>query len=336
MKEAGTMEFKRLCLVFLAFSSALIGSVNADVKLHLCPPSRAYFSSLNAGDTFALDMMAEADPPGATMFVFTVAWTPGDCVEFVHPTSEGSSELAMTGFFPQSSPDSTRLSGIAPDWTSPEVAGSPGATPEIAVFTAPAANYTGPDSLARITFRKLSASYPTFNLADAKAAQYLGGSETTWLTVTYNVPYVNIDTGNAMMSGPMLSQATAVVVNIGGNDYRADVLADVWTLDIKAVTPELAPQSITVKALQNGSLLSSFTTTDFVRPAGWYRSAADHGENPADSNGDGSLTSLDLMMLAQAYGSSAGRTGYDFRCDYNADGVVNLTDLLIFGLSYRR
>ena len=323
------MERRRFHTVFLVliFWAFLAANGSAAVRLYLSPPGPDHFSSLNLGDTFALDIIAEADAPGVTMIVFTVSWSPVSSLNFVHPSSGGS--LTMTGFFPPTSFDS-RLSGIMPDFTSESSTGSSGSTPEIAVFTAPALDSVGPDSLASITFRKQSNSYPIFSLTGANA--YNSGS--TPVPVSYQSSYVNIDAGNGIMSGPMLSQANAVVVSIGGRDYQAEVAGNLWTLDIMAVAPSLNLQQVTIKAMQGGSLLNSVTIGRFIRSTGWYRSSTDHSERPADSDGDGDTDSADLSILARAYGSAAGEERYDFRCDYNMDGVVNLTDFLIYGLNY--
>ena len=315
-------------LLILVLSTVLIAGGSASVRLYLSPPAPAYFSSLNIGDTFTLEIIAEADAPGVTLVVFSAAWSPGGSAEFVHPMNGGS--LMMTGFFPSSS--ASRLSGIMPDSTSESSVGNSGSTPEIAVFTAPALNSAGPDSLARITFRKQSSSYPIFSLTNAKAYD----SNSSLASVTFRTPYVDTDTNNAMISGPMLTQATAAVVNIGGSDYQTSVAGDTWTLDISSVAPGLSLQQITIKAMQGGSILNSFAVSDFIRSPGWYISSTNHSEDPADSDGDGDTDSVDLMIMAQAYSASAGDDRYDFRSDYNADGVVNLTDLLIFGLNYNR
>jgi hypothetical protein len=361
------MRYRYFHVIFLAlvFSTALVVGGNADVNLYLCPPSPAYFSSLSIGDHFTIEVIAEADAPGVILFAFTVTWAPVDSVEFVRPEDndgdnnpddvldeadedpvdgvdndgdgaidEDPPELFMTGFFPPT--DSSRLSGIVPNWRTQEVMGSPGATPEIAVFTAslPPTNYTGPDSLAKVTFRKLSASQPTFSLTNATAEQYLSGTEAMTVPAIYRGAYVSIDVGSAQMSGAMLSQATSVVVAIGGNDYPAVVTGDTWTLDIKTTVPSLDAQPVTVEAMQNGDLLSSITIMGLIRSWGWYESEENHSEHPADSDGSGSTDFFDLVRLGQSYNTFAGVGRYDFRSDYNADGVVNLYDLLILVLKY--
>ncbi len=323
------MKCKYLSAI-LIFTVILIVNANAGVDLYLCPPSPAYFSSLNTGDNFTVEVIASAGSPGVTMITFTVTWTPQGSASFVRPISESSQELVMTGFFPQSSFD--RFSGIAPDWTSESATGSPGSTPAISVFTAPALNSTGPDSLARITFRKLSSSYPTFGLTGTSAAQ----SDSTWVPVIAHGTFADVDVSRAEISGVMLPQATSTVVSIGGRDYTANVTGNTWKLNIKTLSPSFAVQPITLKVMRSTSLLTSITIMDVVRSKGWYRDAANHSEHPGDGNGDGTVNALDLAGLALSYRSSAGSPGYDFRYDFNADGVVNLADLLVLGQHFGR
>ena len=325
------MGYKHSYIIFLVLvlSAVLVVSADAAVNLYLYPPSQDYFSSLNIGNNFTVEIVASVDDPGVTLFAFTVAWTPEVSVEFVHPVSENSSELVMTGFFPPT--DSNHLSETAPNWRSPAISGGSGATPEIVVFTAPAANYSGTDSLVRITFRKLSVSQPTFTLnVNATAAQRLGETESIWIPASPRTAYTKIDFGSAQMSGVMLPQATGAVVTVGGNDYPANVVGNKWALEIKTVLPGFVVQPVMVKFMQGDSLLTSVTTMEIIRSPGWFKSAENHGEPIGDSDGNGSKDLLDLVILAQSYRTSAGNIRYDFRCDYNADGVVNLADLLIF------
>ncbi len=330
------MRCKHSYIIFLAlvFLTVLATVGNAAVRLYLYPPSPGYFSSLNTGDSFTVEIIAEVDNPGVTLFTFLMTWAPGGSLEFVRPTGAGSQELAMTGFFPPSSFDFSRLSGIAPDGASDESVGSPGATPEITVYTAPAENYAGTDSLARITLRKLSSSYPSINLTNAKAVQHLGGSESTWVTVTTQMAYAGADAGQAVMSGIKPSQATSVVVNIDGRDYSANVTGDTWMLDIASVTPSLSVQPVTVKTMQGGTPLTSVTIMEVIRSPGWFENQGNHSEQPGDSDGDGDTDLTDLLKFGQSYNTFVGDSGYDFRCDYNADRSVNLFDLLILGLYY--
>jgi hypothetical protein len=314
----------------LIFSMILIVNANAGVDLYLCPPSPAYFSSLNTGDNFTMEVVARADSPGVTLITFTVTWTPGSSVSFARPTSESSQELVMTGFFPQSS--FNRFSGIAPDWTSESATGSPGSTPAISVFTAPALDRTDPDSLARITFRKLSSSYPTFRLTGTSAAQ----SDSTWVSVTAHTTFADVDVAGAEISGVLLPQTTSMVMSIGGMDYTADVTGNTWKLNIKTLRPSLAAQPINLKVMRSATLLTSLTIMDMVRSSGWYQDAGNHSEHPGDGNGDGTVDSSDLAGLGQSYGLSAGSPRYDFRYDFNADGVVNLADLLVLGRHFGR
>ena len=323
------MKCKYLFAV-LIFSMILTGNANAGVDLYLCPPSPAYFSSLNTGDNFTVEVVARADSPGVTLITFTVTWTPGSSASFVRPTSESSQELVMTGFFPQSS--FNRFSGIAPDWTSESATGSPGATPAISVFTAPALNSTGPDSLVRITFKKLSSFYPTFRLTGTSAAQ----SDSTWVSVTAHTTFVDVDVAGAEISGVLMPQTTSMVVNIGGMDYTADVTGNTWKLNIKTLRPSLAAQSINLKVMRSATLLTNLTIMDMVRSNGWYQDAGNHSEHPGDGNGDGTVNSSDLDGLGQSYGSLVGSPRYDLRYDFNADGVVNLADLLVLGRHFGR
>lgn len=324
------MNWKYCYVTFLVlmFMVIIVPNGLAAAKLYLSPPSPANYDNLNIGEAFTLQIIAEADSPGVTMFSITVSWSPSSAVEFIHPMSGGS--LMMTGFFPSSSGDS-RLSGIMPNSTSQFSSGSAGSTPAMAIFTAPALNSTGPDSLMSITFRKQSSTYPVFG-ASGSGYNSAGSS----VPVNSQTPYVSVDADDAEVTGAMLSQATGVIVNIDGTDYQASVAGGTWTLDISNVAPATSARQITVNAMQGGSLLSSFTTSDLIRSPGWYVSATNHSGTPADSDGDGDTDSTDLLILAQAYGSSAGGDLYDYRCDYNGDGVVNLGDFLIFGLNYNR
>jgi hypothetical protein len=303
-------------------------NICADVKLHLCPPSPEYFFSLGVGEDFILEIIAESDAPGVSLLSFTVTWTPENSVEFVIPRDE--TNLTVTGFFPPTSLDFRRLTGIAPNWRTANIPVIPGATPEISIFTAPAANYIGPDSLTKITLRKLSSSYPSFSLKDAKAVQYISGSESIWVNVSFDTNFVEAKADQAQISGVMFSQADSVMVNIGGADLQANVVGGSWMLDIKNISPSLNTQPITVKARRGGNLLNSLTVFDFIRSPGWYENPDNHSQHPGDCNGDGVKDVLDLMKLGQAYSSSVGDVRYDFRADYNADGMVNLSDLLIF------
>jgi len=56
---------------------------------------------------------------------------------------------------------------------------------------------------------------------------------------------------------------------------------------------------------------------------------ADEFRFAGDANADGSVNVLDLMILVDAFGSSEGDENYDPRADLNKDGSVNVLDLLI-------
>jgi hypothetical protein len=50
-----------------------------------------------------------------------------------------------------------------------------------------------------------------------------------------------------------------------------------------------------------------------------------------DINGDGTVNSIDLSLLGQAWGSHTGDFHYNRCADLNCDGVIDLTDLSILG-----
>jgi formylglycine-generating enzyme len=64
-----------------------------------------------------------------------------------------------------------------------------------------------------------------------------------------------------------------------------------------------------------------------------FRVAASPGAVPSrhaqgDTNGDGAVDVVDLLILAEAWGSLTGQTGYDWLADFNDDGSVDVIDLL--------
>ncbi len=50
---------------------------------------------------------------------------------------------------------------------------------------------------------------------------------------------------------------------------------------------------------------------------------------PGDVNADGHVDAVDLVYLADAFGSVAGKINYDSACDFNKDNSINVVDLLI-------
>ena len=48
-----------------------------------------------------------------------------------------------------------------------------------------------------------------------------------------------------------------------------------------------------------------------------------------DINGDGHCDTLDLLLMANAWGLSKGNSGYDQRCDLNGNDAINVLDLLV-------
>ncbi|MBD3184785.1 hypothetical protein GF312_21060 [Candidatus Poribacteria bacterium] len=329
------MKLSLTCAVFLIIFSALIINIaQADVSLYICAPTPDYFVSLSTGQTFNVEILAEADAPGVTMMAFRLSWTPANSAEFVNPTDASPSSLSITGFFPQTTPDSSRVSGIAPDWTTQYSDGDFGLSPEITVFTAPAVNHSEADSLIKATFRKNSNTYPQFDITDASSYQYSGGPSSTTVTVNYYNDMFSKQLEKAEISGRMLSQANQVVVNIAGNDFQAEINGSYWSADIKNATPANSPQPLEIRYFQGNNLLTSFVVMDFIRSTGWYQSSSLSGQKPGDSDGDGSTGISDLLRLGKSYNTTAGSSGYDFRSDYNSDGLINLTDLLILGRNY--
>lgn len=51
----------------------------------------------------------------------------------------------------------------------------------------------------------------------------------------------------------------------------------------------------------------------------------------ADLNKDGKIDIADFTLLANAYGTAAGQSGFDERADINKDGKVNIADLAMLG-----
>jgi hypothetical protein len=53
-----------------------------------------------------------------------------------------------------------------------------------------------------------------------------------------------------------------------------------------------------------------------------------------DINMDGKTNLLDLVLLANAYGSTPGAPGWNPNADVNRDGSVNLPDLVLLAKNY--
>ena len=51
----------------------------------------------------------------------------------------------------------------------------------------------------------------------------------------------------------------------------------------------------------------------------------------ADLNQDGKIDIADFTLLANAYGTATGQSGFDERADINKDGKVNIADLAMLG-----
>jgi hypothetical protein len=50
-----------------------------------------------------------------------------------------------------------------------------------------------------------------------------------------------------------------------------------------------------------------------------------------DVDGDRVVGGLDLALFHLSYGSRFGSVGYDAKCDFNSDYVVDVVDLFILG-----
>ena len=57
-------------------------------------------------------------------------------------------------------------------------------------------------------------------------------------------------------------------------------------------------------------------------------------ELPGDADGDGDVDYDDLVILADAYGSSSGQPAYDERADFDDDDDVDCDDLVTFAKNY--
>jgi hypothetical protein len=53
-----------------------------------------------------------------------------------------------------------------------------------------------------------------------------------------------------------------------------------------------------------------------------------------DISGDGKVDLQDLVLVAQAYGSSPGKTNWDPRCDLNSNGFVDLQDFVTVAVHF--
>ena len=57
---------------------------------------------------------------------------------------------------------------------------------------------------------------------------------------------------------------------------------------------------------------------------------------PGDINGDGNVNLQDLVLLANAYGSSIGNAKWNANADINGNLTVDLSDLVILAKNYGR
>ncbi len=84
----------------------------------------------------------------------------------------------------------------------------------------------------------------------------------------------------------------------------------------------------------SGKVESYLNTTIFTRDQGGSEYGVDgpyiwvYATLTGDFNNDGSVDVVDLLMLADAWGTMAGDPGYDPECDSNCDGSIDVVDLL--------
>ncbi len=84
-------------------------------------------------------------------------------------------------------------------------------------------------------------------------------------------------------------------------------------------------------AIDAGAALAEVTTDidGDPRPVGAaYDIGADEFRLAGDANADGVINVIDLLALALSWNRQAGDPDYDPNCDFNADGAVNVIDLL--------
>ena len=66
-----------------------------------------------------------------------------------------------------------------------------------------------------------------------------------------------------------------------------------------------------------------------TRPVGPTHDIGAYEVLPGDADGDSHVDVSDLLILANAFGSSSGDPAYNADCDFNADGSVDVSDLLL-------
>ena len=86
--------------------------------------------------------------------------------------------------------------------------------------------------------------------------------------------------------------------------------------------------------LQNTMLLDNSTPFPQQIPNTAKDATVYTGTIPGDLNGDGRVSLQDLVILANAYGSTPGDANWNANADINGDGRVSLQDLVILALQY--
>ncbi len=120
------------------------------------------------------------------------------------------------------------------------------------------------------------------------------------LVLTFNVPLASgsatVSSGTGVAGAPVCSGTTMTVPLTGvSNDQKV-------TVTFSNVLPQ-----------GGGSPASGSVTCGFLI---------------GDVNGDGAVTTTDVIPIRNAYGMSAGAAGFNMRADINCDGVISTTDVL--------
>ncbi len=60
-----------------------------------------------------------------------------------------------------------------------------------------------------------------------------------------------------------------------------------------------------------------------------YAASSGAGTLVGDLNGDGHVDVLDVLIFANCYGKISGDSGFNAACDFDHDGAVGVSDLLM-------
>jgi len=162
--------------------------------------------------------------------------------------------------------------------------------------------------------------------------------------IYYNSVVLN---ASSWVAGPVFSSGTMIFNYIWTDNYNAtDGLIDlVFTFEGQGVfsggSAILATVYFTVESsgaaplqLQNTMLLDNSTPFPQQIPNTAKDATVYTGTIPGDLNGDGRVSLQDLVILANAYGSTPGDANWNANADINGDGRVSLQDLVILALQY--